>query len=442
MSPSRTRPRLLLRLVVLSLAAALPAALGAACGGPVPTASPTVPPSPTASAAPTASPTPLSSEALEDLYLQINGQVEALRGLTEKEPVVPFIVSQSELNDHLQNVTDRDSPPDVLAAYERLYKAMGLMDEGASLKETYTELLESQVAGTYDPVEKKLYVLSRTGDVGPFERSTYAHEYEHALQDQYFDLQSKSNELKDNSDRGMAWQSVFEGDAYTVGSLWMIQELNPFEIGDLLGQSQDPEAMAALEKIPPIVQNQLLFAAINGALWTSQVYAGGGWDAVNNSFTDPPVSTEQILHPDKWAAREAPIEVDLPDDLAASIGTGWKTSLEDTFGEQQFNVWVTGKVDIAAAISPPPPPESVAGWGGDRQMFLEGPDGAWAVVMKTAWDTDRDADQFESGIAPLVERASGPGAVLPGEGGAVRWIVIGSDEATLSRVSGVLGLAG
>lgn len=420
----------------------LAAALAVGCATPGPTASPSLSAAATGSAGPAASPTPLSSQALADIYLEINGQVEAIRGLTEKQPVVPFIVSPTELADHLQKVTDRDTPPDLLAAYERLYKAMGLMDETASLKDTYGELLESQVAGTYDPVEKKLYVLSKTGNVGPVERSTYAHEYEHALQDQYFDLGSKSEAIKDNSDRGMAWQAVFEGDAYTLGSVWMIQELNPFEIGELLGQSQDPEAMAALEKIPPIIQNQVLFAAINGALWTTQVYAGGGWDAVDDTFKDPPVSTEQILHPDKWASREAPVDVDLPDDLAADLGGGWKVSLEDTFGEQQFNVWISGTVDIAATLSPPPPPDSVAGWGGDRQAFLEGPDGAWAVVMKTAWDTDRDADEFEAGIEPLLARAAGPAAVLPGEGGPIRWIVIGSNDATLKLVENALGLAG
>jgi hypothetical protein len=64
------------------------------------------------------------------------------------------------------------------------------------------------------------------------------------------------------------------------------------------------------------------------------------------------------------------------------------------------------------------------------------------VVFRTEWDTDADAAEFETGIAPKVAAAAGPGRVLPGEGGRVRWIVIGSDDATLARVAGVLGLAG
>jgi hypothetical protein len=416
--------------------------VGCSPAQPTPSPSGSVAPSPTGSLAPVASPTPLSSEALTAIYLKINGEVQAIRGLDEKEPVIPAVVSPAELAAHLNKVVDRDTPPELLASFDRLYKAMGLLPADANLGDVYVDLLESQVAGTYDPKEKKLYVVSKSGTVGPFERSIYAHEYEHALQDQHFDLSSRDAAIKDNSDKGMAWQSVFEGDAYTLGAFWTIQELNPFELADLLGQGQDPEAMAALERIPPIVVTQILFAAIQGVAWTGQVYAQGGWPAVDAVFADPPTSTEQILHPDKWADREPPIDVDLPDDLPSRLGAGWTKGLEDTMGEQQFSVWVTGKVDVAASLSPSPPPESVAGWGGDRLMLLDGPGDAWAVVFKTEWDTAADAAEFETAIGPRLDEAAGPASVLPGEGGAVRWIVIGSDDATLGAVAGALGLAG
>jgi hypothetical protein len=416
--------------------------IGCSPAQPTPSPSPSLTASPSGSAAPSASPTPLSSEELTAIYLKINGEVQAIRGLEEKEPVVPAVVSPAELAEHLKKVVKRDNPPEVLDAYDRLYKAMGLMPEGASLADVYVDLLESQVAGTYDPKEKKLYVISKSGTVGPFEKSIYAHEYEHALQDQHFDLEADAEALKDNSDRGMAWQATFEGDAYLLGTLWTFQELTPFELMDLLGKSEDPEAMAALARIPPIVVTQVLFAAIQGVTWISQEYALGGWPAVDAIFRDAPVSTEQILHPEKWASREPPIVVDIPDDLAARLGAGWTKGLEDTFGEQQFSVWLTGKVDIAQSLSPPAPPAAAAGWGGDRLALLDGPGETWAVVIKTEWDTAADAAEFETSIAPLVEKAGGPGQVLPGEGGTVRWIVIGSDDATLGSVAGALGLAG
>ena len=118
------------------------------------------------------------------------------------------------------------------------------------------------------------------------------------------------------------------------------------------------------------------------------IQSSGGWPAVDALFTKMPESTEQILHPDKYTAGEAPIKVTLPDDLATRLGTGWSVPLQDTFGEYQLGIWlreggVVGSEATAAA----------AGWGGDRLAVMEGPDGAWAVVLDTTWDTDNDADR-------------------------------------------------
>mgnify|MGYP001792480347 CR=1 FL=1 len=68
-----------------------------------------------------------------------------------------------------------DNPPDVVAANERLLKGLGLFPRDASLADLYVELLGSQVAGFYSPDDKQLYVLSKTGALGPGERVTVAH---------------------------------------------------------------------------------------------------------------------------------------------------------------------------------------------------------------------------------------------------------------------------
>jgi hypothetical protein len=427
-SPRTRRPSRVRRAAVLVTALLVAAACGPAGPTPAPSSQP--------------SSTPVASADLEAIYAEIDDQVQAIRGLPEKAPVNPVVVSPEELRDVIAGTLESETPPEELAAYERLYKAMGLFPEDATLGDVYTELLESQVAGMYDPVQKKLFVLSKTGAVGAVERSTYAHEYEHALQDQHFDFAAQMTKIGQDSDRAMAFQALFEGDAYTVGSLWMIQELNPIELMDLMGQAEDPEAMAALDQLPPIVITQILFAAIQGTLWVTQVFSQGGWEAVDEAFRDPPISTEQVLHPEKWASREPPIAVDLPDDLSQRLGAGWKTSLEDTFGEQQFAVWFTGKVDVQALLSPASPPAAAAGWGGDALALLDGPDDAWVVVMKTAWDTPGDAAEFETALNPLLDAASGPAATLPGEGGPVRWVLIASDDETLAAAATALGLAG
>jgi hypothetical protein len=403
-----------------------------ACGGT--TASPSATQS--ATAAPTASPaataaSPTASADASAIYAAVNEQVREIRGLDEKTPVEPRIVSPEEMATVVTKSFQEDAPPELIAGYDRLYKGLGLMSADDALSDLYVDLLESQVAGLYVPKDKGLYVVSKEGGVGPVERVFYAHEYDHALQDQNFDLETFTDGLTDQTDRQLARQSLVEGDAYVLMTYWLQQHLTPEELTEVVAAGSDPEATAALEKIPPIIQAQLLFSALQGTQWVIGEQVGGGWEAIDRAFADPPDSTEQILHPEKWASREAPIAVDLPDDLAAAMGDGWSVALEDTMGEHQTSIWLDS-ADAAAAV----------GWGGDRIVVLEGPGETWAIGWRTDWDTTGDAQEFELAATGRVASAGGPGAVLPGAGGTTRWVVIGSDDASFERLAGALGLAG
>ena len=66
---------------------------------------------------------------------------------------------------------------------------MGVLPKTDKLADVFLDLLSSQVGGLYVPSDKKLYVVSKAGGVGPLEKFLYSHEYTHALQDQNFDLQ-------------------------------------------------------------------------------------------------------------------------------------------------------------------------------------------------------------------------------------------------------------
>jgi hypothetical protein len=423
----RTRRPLLLSIVVPLVVVA--------CGGTSP--SPATSPSPSATSAPpsAASPSPSGSTDPEAIYAEINEQVRAIRGLEEKKPVTPNIVSQEELTEVIRTSFDTDYPPEEVAADEQLYHALGLLPKDQKLADVYVDLLESQVAGLYDPITEELYVLSKEGGVGPVEEVFYSHEYDHALQDQNFDLEAIQEGLDGQSDRSLARQSLVEGDAYVTMQHWLQENLTTSELGEILAASADPEALAVLQRTPAIVQSQILFSATQGTTFVNGIQMAGGWPAVDAAFGNLPESTEQILHPEIYARGEDPVAVDLPDDMVAGLGDGWSLVKEDTMGEHQTSVWL-GAPTVAAAV------DGAAGWGGDRIALASGPDGAWAVAWRTIWDSPDDAVEFETVAEAAVAKAGGPGAVLPGIGGTTRWVVIGSDDATLAKVSNALGLAG
>jgi hypothetical protein len=448
MSPDRraaARRHPLRALAVFGLAVVL-AAAGCDATKPSGSVAPSAAPSSATSATPepsasSSSPTASISPELARIYQDINSQVRQIRGLQEKQPVTPTILSKADMAKLLEAQLKSDSPPELLSAYERLYHAMGVLAKDQSLTDVYVDLLKSQVAGLYVPTDKKLYVVSEAGEVGPVEKVLYSHEYTHALQDQNHDLLGfQPDSLNDQSDRQLARQALVEGDAYVTMTYWLQQHLSSSEMQAVVNAGNDADAQEALKRIPPVVAAQILFAALDGTVWVLGLQIQGGFAAVDAAFDNPPESTEQVLHPDKWVSREPPIDVQLPADLATRMGSGWSVGLQDTFGEHQLGVWISAAVPTGGL--PAPPPEAVVGWGGDRVALLDGPNGRWAVALKTEWDTDKDAAEFEAGIAKRVAEAGGPGQVLPGEGGRVRWVVIGSDDATLAQVANVLGLAG
>ncbi len=406
-------------------AALLVAALLVAACSPAPTPSP----SPTAEATPEASVGPSLTPA--EAYRLVNEQVREIRGLEERKPIDPQLVTRAELGEVIRSTFDKDYPPDKRSADERLYHALGLLAPDVSLDEVYLDLLETQVAGLYDPISEGLYVRTEEGGVGPLERVFYAHEYDHALQDQHFDLEALLDTSVPNGDRKLAAQAVVEGDAYVLMTYWLREHLTGPELGEVIAASADPEAIAALERIPLIVRAQVLFAATQGTQFIVTQQVAGGWAAIDAMYADLPVSSEQILDPEKWAAREEPVEVDLPDDLATQLGAGWSVRIEDTFGQYQTSVWLGDETGAAAA-----------GWGGDRLVLLDGPADSWALAWRTAWDTAAAATAFETAAEIAVGRALGPGSILPGSGGTERWVVLGSDDATLGAIAGALGLAG
>jgi len=411
-----------------------------ACGSTGPTTSATASSAPSvpASVAPSSSvgPTPVVDPAT--VYASIEDQVIAIRGLQPKAKVEPKILDDAGIKKLITDSFSKDNPPELVAANERIFKAFGLLPPDASLTDLYINLLGSQVAGLYNPDQKTLYVVSRSGQLGGAEKTTFAHEFTHALQDQNFDLGTLHLDEIGQGDRSFARLALVEGDATLSMSYWQIQHLSQEELGQILAAAGSDPSTKVLLDMPPILRETLLFPYIQGLSFVQGLQAGGGWQGVDDAFAKPPASTEQIVHPEKYASGEQPVAVTLPKDLAASLGTGWKVALEDSFGEFELSVWLRGNTAIGAGAAN----EAAAGWGGDRIAVVDGPNGAWGVVLRTAWDTVADGTAFDSAASSLVAGLAAPASLLPGAGGKERWIVIGSDDATLGRLAGVLGLAG
>jgi hypothetical protein len=425
-----THPRARLSLLVALLAAGCgPAIASPGSGSPTATGQPG-PTLPLYSPGPTATP-----EDPVVVYARIEQQVQDIRGLSATAPVRPKILDAAGLTTSIRQHFDRDNPAALIAATERLYRGLGMLPADASLKDLYLKLLDSQVAGFYDPDEKELFVVSRSGGLGPVEQVTFAHEFDHALQDQNFGLKKLGTAVPDQGDRSLARLSLAEGDATLLMSDWAQAHFTPVQMLQLLQTSVDPAQNAVLASMPPLLRDQLLFPYTRGLAFVEGLRATGGWAVVDRAYARPPDSTEQIMHPENYIGQEAPTTIEIPGDLGARLGAGWRVDLQDTMGEFGLMEWLTrggGVSDEVASVA-------ASGWGGDRLVLVSN-GSTFGVGVQTMWDSAADASEFAHAAATALQAMPGKMAIVD-RGGPVAFFVA-SDEATIGRLRTALGLAG
>jgi len=223
---------------------------------------------------------------------------------------------------------------------------------------------------------------------------------------------------------------------------WLSGHLDLAGIAEIL--AGDPAAQAQLDATPPVLKDALLFPYLQGLSFVQSIWAQSGWASVDRVFARLPASTEQILHPEKYAANEQPVAVPLDAAaIATRLGGGWTATPADTLGEFQIGSWLKAR-GVTGAGGGVSGDAAAAGWGGDRYALIDGPNGAYALVILTTWDTPADTTEFSTaavqairgvpGAARVVRIASG--AAVPG--GAEVAVLYASDAATLARLAAVV----
>jgi hypothetical protein len=413
--------------VALALAVAL-----AACGTPTLTPhpspaapSPTAPASAAASLAESAGP---SAEPDQAVYATIESQVEALRELQRTSTVTPVLLDSAGVRDWLTKANAAQTNHLALANETKLFVRLGLLPAGSDLEQMELDLQAGQVVGFYDPKSKGLYVLSDSGGVGPVQKITFSHEYTHALQDQVFGLDKLAIDAPDQGDRDLARTALVEGDATLAMTLWSTANMSILDLLAVVGDSSSAAQTAQLAKAPTILRESLTFPYVDGLAFVQSIYDMGGWAAVDQVYANPPDSTSQILHPDLYTKKVKPVAVSVPAVPAAL--SGWKLTMQDTLGELQLRIWLEGENPNSTATTTAA--SATSAWAGDRVALYEGPNGEWAVVLKTAWRSAAGAQAFGTQAGTILQGLPNPSRICGGS--TTVSIVIASDQTVIPQL--------
>lgn len=366
-----------------------------------------------------------SGAQYQDQYDRITNEMEEIRELELLQPINLSTKTRVEIQNETAQDLETDYPAIDRRNDQRVLVAFGLMEPDQDIGEIYVELLGEQIAGYYDPETDEMVVVSDDApgeELSASNQVTYAHEVVHALQDQHFDLESFSDQrIEGSDDESLAITALIEGDATAAQIQYLIT--NPALIADLSGEiSEGAAASEALDNAPPIVSATLLFPYEQGQVFIDAIMADGEWDAVNAAFASPPVSTEQILHPDKYLAGEVPVAVAMPN-IAESLGPEWTRFDTNTMGEFQISV-LLNEGDVSARQAE----QAAEGWGGDTYTVV-GTEDRDVIVWHSEWDTEDDAMEFAESLA--VRESGRLGTSAESEGSTT---TISSDDVTVRVV--------
>lgn len=333
-----------------------------------------------------AAPSSPRNAAIVATTVTILRETSEIRELAILRPVKSGAQSRTEIERMIVRNLDEQTTPAEMHATEVALKKLGLAPPEFEYRSFVVKLLTEQVAGYYDPKAAQFYLADWIELEA--QKPVMAHELTHALQDQHFDLRRFEKWPKGDSDAELAAHALIEGDATLAMTLYMAK--NPL-VALAFIRSLGGSNLAAdqFKQAPRALRESLIFPYEQGSEWTTRVYKRGGWAAVSQAYTKLPLSSEQILHPEKYFDYETPVKVALPD-VRNLLGAGWKRIDYDVNGEWSFYLILDQFLNASVESR-----RAAAGWAGDRYALYEGSKpGEVFVVQLTAWDTQNDAREF------------------------------------------------
>jgi hypothetical protein len=293
-------------------------------------------------------------------------------------------------------------------------KMIGLLPPDLTIGRTDLADMTLELAGFYDNRHKDIVIIDRPITVELPERyknavaqmqkletkGTLGHELTHALQDQHFDIATAQKKYRGNTDRELAYKAIVEGDATLSGFSVVTGRVDDETIDYFDTHLQDivPIFMGRTEGKPRAMTYPFIFQYTEGARFVAAAYHRNGWAGVNALFKGPPLSTQQIMHPELYFDHPTPARTVK---LAGyeKVLRDWKNVDEDTMGELML------KIILERTMGEDTPyVEAATKWAGDQLVALQKGKNLTVLWMLAFRDpgSAENFDQLYSGILDKV----------------------------------------
>jgi hypothetical protein len=395
--------------------------------------------------APAADREPLLREA-DSLTVLLQPKIVEMNGFRNPRPVLNEATTKAALASLAVPAVREYYGPDGLRKEGRVASALGLLPPGYDLEAGSLALLIELMGGGYDPLRKKIYVLtdlpSNITTDPSVKRMIAAHEITHALQDQQGDMVAQLRRGIFDWDYAYVYNCVIEGMAY-VTMMAILSGTSLDQAGDptlmLEGTRKSMQASPGFKefaKAPPYLVENLFGRGVQGIAFCRE-YLQAHPDTELAALLDAlPASGEQILHGEKYRENDLPVPIDLSS-LASRLPGGLRPYLAGNLGEFHVKVLCESHAatrETAAQIA--------AGWDGFRFEAFEDDESRLVVLGLSAWDSEPDAVEFAEGFAKVLADVHDPRTVaVERDGRFVRFTIdTGAKEARRASLNALAAI--
>ncbi len=369
------------------------------------TTSPSITPTPTITASPVPSATPtfiLPAPVVQEQMDEIQVQVSELRGLPWTNEVNRFLVLPGNVEEMLRTELSVKGKLSELEDKGRVLSILGLIEPDYDLVNFTMNHLVDNIGGFYRPVERDIFVIGTR--FGGIQRFVYSHEFDHALTDQVFDFERMGIEnCEKNNDRCDALRALIEGDATLAMGIWLKEYANQDDYLDIIRYI--PPALALPAESPPDYAIQSVnFPYTYGLNFVEALFKQGEWEVVNQAYQQPPETSEQILHPEKFFAGETALPlIDIP--LESILSPSWEKITEDVLGEWTTFLILAYGANVEARQEEDVALRAAEGWGNDHyQVFYSKESNQVLLSAHWRWDRETDAGEFLQAMQDTLEK--------------------------------------
>ncbi len=348
-------------------------------------------PSPSAAASDRSPQTTIASPVdVEQSLRLLEDHASLLRGMRPSKEISLQLLSPDDLQAKaleacLAQRTQNALRPETLAM-------LGLLRGGFESEANYATLAADWAAGVtslYDQTSQSIAL----NDPPAFDSSLrldYLASYVSALRVEVLDVSPSTTccpiGCASADDAGLAMAAMLIGDTRLTQEQWV----------RIYGDREDAARMeglliaadeVSLFPAPQFLSDTYDFVLSGGRTFIQDLYLSGGWAAVDDAYADPPISTEQILHPERYP-EDGPLPVRAPE-LGGALGPSWELRQTTVLGE-----WRTRQA-LQVYLPPEESAEAASDWGGDVLMtFHNALLDDDLLLLITRWDNLRQAQDF------------------------------------------------